>query len=127
MFQQIKYLLVSSIYKYYLRPAYGSKNLLLEFFIGSPETNFQDDLFLALESLALNIESVEDAFLSDSIVLHINSNKGKFLICKDVWGYVIIMAPDNQPCIILINDILNKSNRFEKEEVDFENYKKSKG
>ena len=74
LFQQIKYLLGSSIYKYYLRPANGSKDLLLEFFIGSSETKFKDDLFLGLESLALNIESVDDAFLSDSIVLHINSN-----------------------------------------------------
>jgi len=113
-------------YKYYLRPAYGSDELLLEFSINSDVQEFFKDLFKTLESIDPKIESLDDLWMNDEVLLHVDSIQGRFLLSKDVWGFAFIMAEKNQSCIKFINDILVKSSLFEKVEVDFENYKISK-
>lgn len=117
---------MSQPYKYYLRPAYGSDELLLEFSISSDAQEFFKDLFKTLESINPEIESLDDLWMNDEVLLHVDSIQGKFLLSKDVWGLAFIMAEKNQPCIKFINDILIKSSLFEKVEVNFENYKISK-
>ena len=53
----------------------------------------------------------------------ISSDKGDFLFSKDVWDFAFILADNNQSCIKLIDEMLNNSSLFKKEEVDFEKYK----
>ena len=105
-----------------MRPAYGSAELLLEFFIDSAE-EFLKDLFETLESIEPKVESLKDLWMNDEVLFNLTSTQGEFWLSKDIWGFAFIMAEKNQSCIIHINEILNKSNLFEKVEVDFEKYK----
>ncbi len=107
-----------------MRPAYGSPKLLLEFIFDSSDKEFVIDLFKTIENVHPKVDSVEDLWMNDEILLHVNSDKGSFLFSKDVWDMAFIMADENQQCILSINEILNNSSLFKKEEVDFEEYKK---
>ncbi len=114
---------MSKPYKYYLRPAYGSDKLLLQFFLDSSDTEFGKDLLKTLNGINPKIESVEDLWMNDEVLLHVSTNKGGFLLSKDIWDFAFITAENNQFCIALIDQILNKSSLFEREQVDFEDYK----
>lgn len=48
---------------------------------------------------------------------------GEFTISKDIFGFVFIMAENNQECISKINSILEVTENFEKVVVNFEDYK----
>jgi hypothetical protein len=113
-------------HKYLLRPGYGSDKLLLEFILDSSDTDLYQDLFTTLKDINPKIEAVDDLWVNDEILLHISSDNGDFLFSKDFWGFVFILADNNQSCIKLIDEILNNSSWFKKEEVDFEKYKNVK-
>ncbi len=115
---------MSKPYRYRLRPSYSTEDLLLEFIFESSDADFVKDLFNALESINPKVDSFEDVWMNDEILLNVNSNKGNFLFSKDIWDFAFIMAKENQQCIIAINDILGKNPLFKKEEIDFEDYKK---
>jgi len=110
-------------YKYHLRPGYGSDKLLLEFILDSSDTDFDKDLFTTLKDIGPKIERAENLWMNDEIEFHISSDKGDFLFSKDVWDFAFILADNNQSCIKLIDEMLNNSSLFKKEEVDFEKYK----
>jgi hypothetical protein len=110
-------------YKYHLRPGYGSDKLLLEFFLDSSDAEFEKDLFTTLKDINPTVHAVEDLWMNDEVFLHVSVDKGTFTLSKDIWGFAFIMAENNQHCIKLIDEILNNSNLFEKEDVNFENYK----
>ena len=112
-------------YRYSLRPAYGSKDLLLEFIIDDPGSAFDRDLFSALDDLQPDITALQDLWMNDEIILTISCTKGELLYSKDIWGFAFIMAQYNQECVIAIDEILQKSELFLKEEVDYEDYRKS--
>ena len=113
-------------YKYHLRPGYGSDKLLLEFILDSSDTDFYKDLFTTIKDIGPKIETVENLWMNDDVVLHLSSDKGEFLFSKDVWDFAFILADNNQPCIKLIDEMLNNSSWFTKEEVDFEKYRNVK-
>ena len=110
-------------YKYHLRPGYGSDKLLLEFILNSSDAEFSKDLLTSLKNINPKVETVEDLWMNDEVLLHVSSEEGDFMLSKDIWGFAFIMAESNQTCIKLIDEILKKSPLFQKEEVDFENYK----
>ncbi len=109
-------------YTYHLRPDYGSNKLLLEFVLDSSDTEFGRDLLTTLKDLNPKVDSFEDLWMNDEVLLNVSSDKGAFLLSKDVWDFAFIMAENNQSCIILIDEILNNTGLFKKEDVDFENY-----
>jgi hypothetical protein len=113
-------------YTYRLRPGYGSDKLLLEFLLGRTDTEFDKDIFSALKHINPKVDTVEDLWMNDAVLLHVSSDKGAFTLSKDIRDFAFIMAENNQPCINLIDEILRNSNWFVKEEVDFENYKNLK-
>ena len=113
-------------YKYHLRPGYGSDKLLLEFLLHSTDTEFDKDLFTTLRDINPKVDTVEDLWMNDAVLLHVSSDKGPFTLSKDIWDFAFIMADNNQPCVKRIDEILNSSNLFEKEEVNFEDYKNVK-
>lgn len=117
---------MGQLYKYRLRPGYGSDKLLLEFFLNDTDTEFDKILFITLKDINLKVDTVEDLLMNDEVLMHVSSDKGAFTISKDIWGFAFIMAENNQPCIDLLDGILSKSELFQKEEVDFENYKSLK-
>lgn len=111
-------------YKYRLRPGYGSDKLLLEFLLDSSDSEFGRDLLKALEAINPKIDSVEDFWMNDELLLNVSSDAGAFLISKDVWDFAFIISENNQCCIKFIDEILSGNSLFKKIEVDFENYKR---
>ncbi len=114
---------MSKPYKYRLRPGYSSAKLLLEFILANTETEFHKDLFTTLKDLNPKVDTVEDLWMNDEVLLQVSSDIGKFTLSIDTWGFAFIIADNNQSCINLMDEILNRSNLFKKEEVNFEDYK----
>lgn len=114
---------VNNPFQYCLRLGYGSVNLLLEFFLGSQDADFDKVLFKVLESINPKVDAIEDLWMNDAILLQVSSDVGKFTISKDVWGFVFIMADENQHCIMRIDEVLGNSELFEKREVNYAEYK----
>ena len=109
-------------YKYYIRPAYGSTELLLQFNLNSTDTEFIKDLFHALESIHPRVDSLQELWMNGEILLHIHSTIGKFCVSRDIWDFAFITAEENQPGIQAITKLLEQSSRFTREEVDFEKF-----
>lgn len=105
-------------YKYHLRLGYGSDKLLFQFFLDSTDTEFHNILFTALKDINPKANTIEDFWMNDEVLLHVSSDKGPFTLSKDIWGFVFIVAENNQPCIKFIDEILNANNLFQKEEVN---------
>lgn len=113
-------------YKYYKRPGYGTEKLLLEFILESPETKIENDLLSTLKDINPKIDSIIDLWMNDEVLFKISSDKGSFLLSKDIWGFAFIMADENQPVIECIDEILKNNSLFERQEVDFEKYRSFK-
>ncbi|BAP33385.1 uncharacterized protein CHSO_4348 [Chryseobacterium sp. StRB126] len=111
------------MYKYYFRTGYGSSKLLIEFFKDAESNNFISDLLAAISELKPEVMDIPELWMNDEILLNINTEMGKFTVSTDIWGFVFIMAENNQECIFKINSILEVTENFEKEAVDFEKYK----
>ena len=110
-------------YLYHLRPGYGSDKLLLQFFLDGDDVAFNNDLLATLQDINPKIDLVEDLWMNDEVVFHISSKHETFYLSKDIWGFAFIMAENNQLAIKIIDEILSRSDLFEKEEVDFDNYR----
>lgn len=110
-------------YKYHHRPGYGSDNLLIEFISGTENKNFGNDLLDAIKGINPKITGKTDLWMNDEFLYTINSDHGHFILTKDTWDLVFIMAEDNQASISIIDEILVKDNRFEKIEVDYNKYR----
>jgi hypothetical protein len=110
-------------YKYHYRPGYGSENLLIEFISGVENDVFRTDLFDAIKEINPKLISREDLWMNDEILYLIDSDLGAFTLSKDIWDLAFLMADDNQSCILQINNLLFNDNRFEKIEVDFNDFK----
>ncbi|MES2238982.1 MAG: hypothetical protein V4497_01855 [Bacteroidota bacterium] len=111
------------MYKYKFRPNYGSKKLLIEFFDGVKNDNFITDLLNVISQLNPKIIETNDLWMNDEIQINIESEMGEFIVSKDIWGFVFLMAENNQECLSKINSILEIAKNFEKVEVNFEDYK----
>ncbi|GGF69653.1 hypothetical protein [Wenyingzhuangia marina] len=109
--------------KFRLRPAYGSKELLIEFTSGPEKSNFISNLEKALYSINVKIIGSKDLWINDEMLLEANCDLGTFSISIDTWGLAFIMSEKNQKVITEIDFILNENQDYEKEAVDFENYK----
>ena len=110
-------------YKYHYRPGYDSTNLLIEFISGVENKTFITNLLDGIKSIKPQIVDLNDLWMNDEVLYSIGSTLGKFILSKDIWDSAFIMADENQTCIAKINEILLADTRFEKIEVDFENYK----
>jgi hypothetical protein len=110
-------------YKYHYRPGYGSDNLLIEIFNGVENEAFAGDLFDAIKEINPKLAGREDLWMNDEILYTINSDLGQFTLSKDIWDLAFIMADDNQSGVLQINNLLLNDERFEKIEVDFNDFK----
>lgn len=110
-------------YKYHFRPGYGSQNLLIEFYSGIDNDCFMNDLLGAISEINPKLIDFKDIWVNDEILLEIESDVGSFSLSKDTWGFAFIMADENQDGLKTINSILVNDSRFEKVEVNFDNYK----
>lgn len=111
------------MYKYHFRPGYQSKDLLIDIFSGAESETFLFDFLHTIREINPKTTDILDLWMNDEILMTYNSEVGEFTISKDIWGFAFIMADYNQDGLYKINSILEKSELFEKVEVDFENYK----
>lgn len=109
-------------YKYHLRPGYGSAELLLAFFLDDSGTEFVNDLMATLKDIHPNIDTVEGLMI-DELLLEVSSDAGSFSFSNDIWGFAFITTNENQLTIMRINELLNDSALFEKEEIDFDKFR----
>ncbi len=109
-------------YKFHYRPGYGSDSLLIEFINGVENESFGTDLFDAIQEIKPKLEGREDLWINDEILYTINSDLGQFTLSKDIWDLAFLMADDNQSCVLQIHNLLLNDNRFEKIEVDFNDF-----
>lgn len=109
-------------YKYKLRPGYKSKEVLIEIFGGIEHEDFVNDFKLSIIEIEPELLKKEDDWVNDEILYHFNSKIGKYTMSSSITDVLFIMAEDNQNCIIAIEQLLMKSQKFEKIEVDFDEY-----
>lgn len=110
-------------YKFRYRPRYFSDSFLIEFINRVENEVFETALFDAIKDINPKLAGREDLWLNDEILYTINSDLGPFTLSKDIWDLAFLMAEDNQSCVLQINNLLLKDNRFEKIEVDFNEFK----
>lgn len=106
------------MYKYHVRPCYGRPELLIEFSIDNEDVDFIPLLLQALARLQLKVEGVENLWMNDETLIGISSSDGDFMLSKDVWGFVFILANENQAIISRISGLLKNHPQFEKEDVE---------
>jgi len=110
-------------YRYRYRPGYGSESLLIEFVSGVENEEFFTDLFDAVKEINPKLRGQEDLWINDEMIYTISSDLGQFTLSKDIWNLAFLMADDNQSCILKINNFLLNDKRFEKIEVNFNDFK----
>jgi len=110
------------MYRYRLRPGYGSKELLIELLPESANQAFFDELLEVLKQVNAKVIDVLDLWMNDEVLLTFEGDLGSFMVSKDIWDFVFIMAPDNQPAILKIEKALCANARFHTELVDFSKY-----
>ena len=107
---------------YKVRPGYGSDKLLIEFGADSSDERFVSDLRSVLAEHDLIPKSKEDLVFKYRFTY--DSPSGPFELDDDEWGSLWVHADDNQDAIHYVDRILGESGRFQKEEVNYEDYKK---
>lgn len=112
----------TELYKYKLRPAYKSKELLIEIFSGVENDAFEMDVNLALTDIEPELIEEEDLWMNDEVLYVYNSKIGTYTLSKDIWNNAFIISEENQNGIIVIEKLLMKNPKFEKIEADFDKY-----
>jgi hypothetical protein len=68
------------LYKYYCRPEYGSKKLLIEFISGTDGDTFTMDVLDALKSIKPDLLALNDLWMNDEVMYTITSDCGEFTL-----------------------------------------------
>lgn len=110
------------MFTFAVRPAYKSRNLLVEFRKGSGSEEMIAALMQVFAKAGIESTQKIDLWQNDEVIYTMRSSFGEFELSSDNWGYVFIMAPNNQPAIRLLEKILVDSALFESESVDFAQY-----
>jgi hypothetical protein len=108
------------MYRYQVRPEHGSTKLLIELLPKTADQTFFDELLLVLRQVNAKVADVHDVWMNDEVWLSFDSDVGPFLVTKDIWGLVFIMASENQAAILRIADALRANPQFQSEVADFD-------
>jgi hypothetical protein len=111
------------MYKYHFRPGYQSQELLIDIFYSAESDTFLSDFLSAINEINPKMIDIDDLWINDEILVTIDSEIGKFILSKDIWGFAFVMADNNQEGLARMNSILENATLFEKVEVDFNRYK----
>ena len=108
------------MYRFRVRPGYGSDKLLVEFMSDSTDAPFVEALRSVFSANGVESErKVQSIFHHESFM---HSSAGPFVVVHDEWCQIWVHADDNQAAISFVDGILVASGRFEKEAVDFRQY-----
>lgn len=110
------------VYQYKVRPGYGSRELLIELLPKKPMKSFWVSLFAVLKEIGTKVGDIHDLWMNNEVLLGCDSDHGPFVISRDIWDCVFVMAPDNQPVIGKIDEALSRNDRFQKADVYYEDY-----
>ncbi|MBN2293739.1 MAG: hypothetical protein JXM70_15030 [Pirellulales bacterium] len=108
------------MYRYRIRPGYGSDKLLVEFMHDSSCKDFTDALLSVFSTNGVKAKHKRDLVFLYIVIM--DSPVGEFELDYDEWDSIWVHAEDNQDAIIFIDRILAESALFQKEEVDFKDY-----
>lgn len=113
-------------YQFYLRPGYGSTQLLIEIFKGAERDEFLAELMDAIQAIHSQWSAQHDLWMNDEMLVEMGTDLGVFQLSVDIWDLAFLMAADNQAVLLRIDALLQADARFEKVEVDFERYRLDK-
>jgi len=99
---------------YCVRPGYGSRELLIEFAPRAADQEFFAHLLDVLEEIGPRVRDAQDLWMNGEVLLHCESDHGDFVISKDIWDFVFIMAPGSPTVIARIDEALSRNARFRK-------------
>ncbi len=109
------------VHSYTIRACYGSDKLLVEFGSTADNRVLRDDIIAALESSGAKVRKSGDQIFSR--LIDFDSPAGGFTLDEDEWGLFWIIADDNQFAIEFAGEAFNASRRFERQDVDFEQFR----
>ncbi|MEO5911840.1 MAG: hypothetical protein ABIP95_13195 [Pelobium sp.] len=112
-------------YKYHFRPGFESDKMLLEFISNVENENFKTDILEAIANLNPEIIEKEEIWVNDEILYKISTKIGELILSIDNWNIAFISC-ENNDLMNQLNDLVIKSEKFEKVEVDFDNFRKRK-
>lgn len=110
-------------YTYKLRPAYGSQELLIEFGTLDDPEYFLFEIVRMLGLAGFESQEMLDLWMNDEIQVNFSSLNGLITVSLNVYGMLFIMSKKNQIDILKIDQLLQNSEAFIKEKVDFLNYR----
>jgi len=97
-------------YKYRLRPCHDNLEILIEFI--NIDSDFISCFIDSLAEINPRVTDIEDLWVNDEVLLHIQTERGTFLFSKDIYDFVFIMSEENQYIIYQIDELLEKNNVF---------------
>jgi len=111
------------MFQYQYRPGYGSSKYLIEIVSGVEDPEFFTTFMDAMSDLQPVVTGSADLWMNDEFQMYFTSTVGGFTFSKDVWGFAFVEANDNQDGLRRIDTLLSSSKRFERLDVNLEDYK----
>ena len=102
---------------YKLRPAYGSKELLIEFNLKSNIDELIQKLTELLEANGFKFDGIRDVWMNDEFWFHFSSENGGVILSKDIYDIVFITGENNQKDILRIDEILKKHDAYLRQDL----------
>lgn len=110
------------MFTFAVRPAYKSKELLIEFRKGSGNDDMIEAMRSVLDQASVELIEKIDLWQNDEVIYKMKSQYGEFELSSNNWGCIFIMAPDNQAAIKALGVLFSGSHKFQQEVVNFEQY-----
>ena len=110
-------------YKYHFRLEHKSENLLIEFISNVESDSFLTDLLNSINEINPKINGITDIWMNDEVLFEVSSDLGVFLLSKDIWNFAFIISEENPECLNRINSILSRNKKYEKVEINSNDYK----
>jgi hypothetical protein len=114
---------MDSEYSFIRRPGYGSKNYLIEILSSESESVILTDLLSAIKELNPKLNDIQDLWMNDEILIHIECDRGQFIFSHDIWGLTFLTADEDQALVNHISNILSQHPKYSKLEVNDSDYK----
>ena len=102
-------------YRYTIRPAAESNNLIIEFLDLPKNKEFVKLLIQAFAGINIQVINYDDLWMNDEIVLNTSSDIGAFTIYRDAADYYFITANDNPEVIPKLAELLSVNPHFIKQ------------
>ncbi len=106
------------MYRFKIRPAYNSSEMLIDFSIDEADDVFFGILYGALQGINPSKIDLKDLWVEEDVTLQCDSDLGKFEIVSDIYDLVFITANDNQKVILKIGELLSDHDAFIRQEDD---------